>query len=112
MVQPPLHPFFLWTVMSPFLDQFKCIHSTFPNFSSPPVISATESLMLNYACCSACTQHIAIMFTSEARCLVKYSSMIHDVDPSEYSMYTQSINFPLSGAVQLQEVMCMVTVAE
>ena len=39
--------------------------------------------------------------------------MMYDVDPSQYSMYNpESINFPLSGAVQLQEVMCMVTITD
>ena len=39
--------------------------------------------------------------------------MIHDVDPSQYSMYSQeSINSPCSGAIQLQEVICMVTVVD
>lgn len=39
--------------------------------------------------------------------------MIHDVDPSQYSMYSQeSINSPCSGAIQLQEVICMVTAVD
>ena len=39
------------------------------------------------------------------------ATMIYDVDPSQYSMH-ESINFPHSGAMQLEEVMCMVTVVD